>query len=532
MPSTDLPRPSTDPVRHPESASAPTRSKRAIMLLLLTVFLPGGAQIVAGNKALGRKAVTVTLTCWAVIVVLLALLLINRNILIGVFAQPWIQLMLVIVLAALSVGWLLLFLNTLVLIRPKLLAPGMRGIVSGGLVLAVLATSGILGYGSFIVNEGRNAIQNIFASGPAFAPVDGRYNILIMGGDAGENRQGLRPDSVSLLSVDAKNGHAAMISIPRNFQNAPFPKDSPMHEVYPAGFNCGDACIFNALYPTVQEKYADLYPGVANPAAQATVEAAEGITGLKVQGYVLIDMAGFAGFIDAMGGVSVNSGGWVPYNAKKWPNSTVNTHWFSPGEKKFNGKQALWFARSRDFTTDYHRIKRQQCLQQAMMSQFNPQTVLTRFTQIMNAGEELLETDIPQQQLGGFLTLADKARQTPFKSLTLGAPDFGSASKKFSTYPNFDLIGTRIDELIVSTNAPKATKAPTKKKTPAKENGTTSATTTTPSTSAPAEAEAVAPSTQPDGSAITEEYLVTLEQTGQNDLISELVMNNDQCSVS
>ncbi|GAA4373953.1 LCP family protein [Paeniglutamicibacter cryotolerans] len=521
MPVIDLPRPAADPVRHPESASAPTRSKRAIMLLLLTVFLPGGAQIVAGNRALGRKAVTVTLSCWALLVLLLALALINRNILISLFAQSWVQLLVVIVLMALAVGWLLLFLNTLVLIRPKLLAPGMRGIVAGGLVLAIFATSGILGYGAFIVNEGRNAIQSIFARGPAFAPVDGRYNILIMGGDAGSNRQGLRPDSVSLLSVDAKNGHAAMISIPRNFQNTPFPADSPMREVYPAGYSCGNECIFNALYPTVEEKYAHLYPGVKNPAAQATVEAAEGITGLKVQGYVLIDMAGFSGFIDAMGGVTVKSGGWVPYNAKKWPNSTVNTHWFSPGVKEFNGKQALWFARSRDFTTDYHRIRRQQCLQQAMMKQFSPQTVLTRFTQIMDAGEELVETDIPQQQLGSFLSLADKARQTPFKSLTLGAPDFGTASQKFSTYPDFGQIHTRIDELLASTNEPPASK-PT-----AKEGG--SAKPKKPGTAA---AEKTAPpSTKPDGSPITEEYLVTLEQIGRRDLISELVMNNDQCSV-
>ncbi|WP_306420800.1 LCP family protein [Arthrobacter sp. JCM 19049] len=131
------------------------------------------------------------------------------------------------------------------------------------------------------------------------------------------------------------------------------------------------------------------------------------------------------------------------YNGKKWEGTNINTHWFSPGEKHFNGKQALWFARSRDFTDDYHRIKRQQCLQQAIIAQITPQNVLSRFTTIMDAGEELVETDIPASQLGSFISLAEKARKTPFDRLTLGALTLSAPSPPTRTSTRSTSASTR-----------------------------------------------------------------------------------------
>lgn len=552
----------TDPVRNPEGASSSTRTKRAFFLLALTVFVPGGAQVVAGNRTLGRRALAVSITCWILLILTVALALVDRALLVELVARPMVQLGLAIVLALLAAGWIVLFINTLFLIRPSLLAPGMRPIVAVIAVVLMVITGGALGYGSYVLNTGRDTIQNVFATGPAMDPVNGRYNILLMGGDAGADRVGLRPDSMAVFSIDAKSGKTAVISIPRNLQNAPFPDSSPLKKVYPNGFNCGDECIINALYPTVENEHADLYPKAENPGAEAMMDAATGITGIKVQAYVLIDMAGFSKFIDAMGGVTVDSGGWVPYNAKKWEGTNVKTHWFAPGVHTFTGKQALWFARSRDFTTDYHRIRRQQCLQQAMINQFKPRTVLTRFSAIMAAGEQLLETDIPQDQLGSFINLADKSRKTPFKRLTLGAPDFGY---KFSTYPDYAQIHARVDKLLQEASGTPAPKSAAPSKTrddagasaTATGGGTSTATggAATGATSAAATAggagtgeatdgstkaaetiepgmdpDAV-PSTQPDGSPITEEYLVNLEINGQRALISQIAANNNECSV-
>ncbi len=322
------------PLRNPESISSPARSKRALILVVLTIIFPGSAQLIAGNRKLGRIAVTVTMLCWAVLILLAALYYINRSIILGWVAHPNFQLFLIVALSVLAVGWLIMFINTLFIIRPGMLAPGMRAIVSIFTLAAVVATSGIFVYGASILNTGRETIVKVFDEGPAFDPVDGRYNIAVLGADSGSNRDGVRTDSIALLSVDAKTGKSLMISVPRNFQKARFAKGTPMAAVYPDGYDCGDECLFNAIYRDAVDNHADAFPGsVKNVGAQAVMDALSGTTDLKVQGYVMVDMAGFANFVDALGGVTIDSGGWVPYNGKKWENSLVNTHWFAPGCK-------------------------------------------------------------------------------------------------------------------------------------------------------------------------------------------------------
>ncbi len=524
------------PLRQPETISSPQRSKRAMILVLLTIFFPGSAQLIAGNRKLGRIAVSITMLCWLAIIALAALYFIDRSIILGWVAHPNFQLFLIIVLGTLALGWLIMFINTLVIIRPKLLAPGMRAIVSVFTLAAVVATSGVFVYGASLLNTGRETITAVFDKGPAFDPIDGRYNIAVFGADSGDNREGVRTDVAALLSVDAKTGKSLLISVPRNFQSARFAAGSPMEKIWPNGYNCGDECIFNSIYRNAETEHADAFPDtVKNIGAQAAMDALEGTTGLPVQGYVMINMAGFEQFVDALGGVTINSGGWVPYNGKYYPNSTVRTHWFAPGTHTFTGKQALWFARSRDFTDDYHRIKRQQCLQQAIIKQVKPQTILSNFTSIMSAGEQLVETDIPAGQLGSFVSLAEKVSNEPMTRLTLGAPDF---ERSFSTYPKFDELQERIQSLIAKQNKPKEDK-PKKSKDSSKSaesEETTKASEESDDSTDVNNAPKLSNSddkefTKPDGSPITEEYLVNLEMAGYRTLISEIAANNDECSV-
>ena len=58
----------TDPVRYPSGAAAPVLTKRAFLLVLMTLLVPGSAQIVAGDRRLGRMALRVTLTVWVLAV--------------------------------------------------------------------------------------------------------------------------------------------------------------------------------------------------------------------------------------------------------------------------------------------------------------------------------------------------------------------------------------------------------------------------------------------------------------------------------
>ncbi len=524
----------TDPVRYPSGASAPVRTKRAFVLVLLTLFIPGSAQIVAGDRKLGRRALRVTLTVWALALLTLIIALVNRTMLLSIVTHPVGSLVVIVLLVALALGWAYLFLNTLRIIRPNLLAPGMRPIIAVVLAVSTVLASGSLGYIAYVLNVSRNAIGSIFDAGPAIDPVDGRYNFLMMGGDAGDDRTGRRPDSLSVISVDAKTGESAIISVPRNLQNAQFSEGSPMRTIYPDGYNCGDECLINAVNTEVTNNHQDLYPGVADPGAQATLEAVSGTLGITVQAYVLVDMDGFAKLIDAMGGIRIKAGGWVPISGPV----TDEAHgihgmpdgWIPAGDQHLDGFHALWYGRSREFVDDYARIARQQCVQQAMLKQLDPATLLTKFEDIANAGTKVVDSNISSNQLGSFVDLALKSKNQPVKRLTIGPPDFDAS---FSTVPDFDLIHAKVQELLKSANSPKADDAVVSPAgTPA---GAAAAAGPVsgrlPASQLPSPSADFTPvTTTPDGTPITIELLNGLKAQGDEQGIRDLVATNGQCA--
>lgn len=529
----------TDPVRYPSGASAPVRTKRAFVLVLLTLFIPGSAQIVAGDRKLGRIALRVTLTVWALALLTLLVALVNRTMLLNIVTHPVGSLFIIVVLVALALGWAFLFLNTLRIIRPTLLAPGMRPIIAVVLAVTTVIASGSLGYLAYVLNVSRNAIGSIFNAGPAIDPVDGRYNFLMMGGDAGDDRTGRRPDSLSVISVDAKTGESAIISVPRNLQNAQFSEGSPMREIYPEGYNCGDECLINAVNTEVTNNHKDLYPGVADPGAQATLEAVSGTLGITVQAYVLVDMDGFAKLIDAMGGIRIKAGGWVPISGPVTDEANgihgMPDGWIPAGDQHLDGFHALWYGRSREFVDDYARIARQQCVQQAMLKQLDPGTLLTKFEDIANAGTKVVDSNISSAQLGSFVDLALKSKNQPVKRLTIGPPDFDAS---FSTTPDFDLIHSKVQGLLTSSEAPKADDAMVSNNGPAA--GVVVAAGPAPGSlrgglpagqqPSPSSSDFTPVTTTPDGTPITEELLNGLKAQGDEQGIRDLVATNGQCA--
>jgi LCP family protein required for cell wall assembly len=523
----------TDPVRYPAGAAAPVLAKRAFVLILMTLLVPGSAQIAAGNRRLGRAALRVTFTVWALALVAVVLVLLSRSTLISLVTHPLSSLLLVLGLAALAIGWAALFINTLRLIRPVLLAPRTRPGVVVALVLALVLSSGSLGYAAYLLNVGRDAIGSIFSNGPAIEPSEGRYNFLMMGGDAGADRTGRRPDSLSVISVDARTGKTAIISVPRNLQNAQFSEDSPMRQLYPDGYDCGDECLINAINTEVTNEHQDLYPGVADPGAQATLEAVSGTLGIKVQAYVLVDMEGFSKLIDAMGGIRIRAGGWVPMSGNMIDEVNgihgMPLGWIPAGDQKLDGYQALWYGRSREFVDDYARIQRQQCVQQAMLKQLDPATLLAKFEDIAKAGTKVVDSNISAGQLGSFVDLAMKAKGQEMSRLTIGPPDFDAS---FSTVPDFDQIHARVRQLLGTPSAgaaedtirqPGTGAGPLSAAGPLQMRGTSPATSPSPSDFTPV-------TTTPEGEPITEEMLNQFKRNGDEQSIRNLVATNGQCA--
>ncbi len=508
--------PGKDPLKRSADGTFAQRARRALVLIGLTTLVPGGAQSVTGNHRLGRIGLTVTLINWTLIALVLVGLLVARELTMSLLFNPFLQTIGVFYLAALAVGWFILWLDTARIIHFVRLKSPARYIIAVVLVILMALTSGATAYGAFLLNASTSSLGSIFGSGPAVEESDGRYNILIMGADAGEGREGLRPDSISVASINADTGKIFLFSIPRNFQNAQFSSDSPLWEVYPNGYSCGDACIINSLYTEVTNNHSDLYPNAEDPGAAAMMDAASGILNLDVTGYVMIDMNGFAELIDAMGGVTVTTGGWTPYRGVR-PDGNWGNAWWEPGTHTFGGEDALGFARSRKWSTDYSRIRRQQCVQQAMLSQFDVPTLLTRFESILGAGEQMVETSIPRSQIGSFVNLGTKSQRHDMERLTIGPPDFDA---QFSTYPDFDQIHTRVHELLAEDGTPPSGAHVMQPYLGLylmqAENGDPTA-----------DWEPVP--TQPDGSEITKEYLMWAEDTGQTNLLTHAAKTNHQC---
>ncbi|ALU39564.1 transcriptional regulator [Kocuria flava] len=438
----------TDPLRHPEHAGRSARARRAWTLLASTLLVPGSAQLVAGRRATGRAALKVVVAAWAALLLALLSALAWRTPLVWVLTNSVTSLAVIAGLVGLAAGWAYLFADTLRLIRPGLLAPKVRRAVTLATVAAVLVTSGGLGWSAYLLSVARGAVSDVFAGGLPFRPSEGRYNILLMGGDADEDRTGLRPDSMSVVSIDARSGRTVSVSLPRNLQNTPFPEDSPLHEVYPEGFDCGDECILNALYTDVTNNHAELYPDAADPGAEAMKDAAEGITGREIQAYAMVDMSGFEQLIDALGGVTIDVGGRVPIGggtdlATGLPNEIFG--WIEPGVQHMDGYTATWYARSREGATDYDRQARQRCVQAAMLEQLNPVNVVARFQELAESGTQVVQTDIPGSQLGGFVDLALKAKEHELGQYAAGPPFYDPS---FPTYPDYAQFQADLDRVL------------------------------------------------------------------------------------
>lgn len=406
-------------MRDPDGLSPAMRTRRAFLLVLITLLVPGSAQIAAGNRRLGRAALRVWLGALAAVAAMLLLYAFDRSAVFGLVTRSWFLLLVVIVLVASAAGWLVLVVDAWRLARPAGLTGAGRGLLAAVTVVAVLASSGTMLVGARQVMAGHDLISGVFGGNTRSAAVEGRYNVLLLGGDAGSDRIGVRPDSLTLASIDASTGRTVMFSLPRNMQNIPFPDDSPMHAAMPHGFDCGDACLLNAVY-TYASEHKGLYPAsVKDPGAQATMDAVEGITGLKVNYYVLIDLKGFQSLVDAVDGITLNVNRRVPIGG----GSSRITGWIEPGKNKhLNGYRALWFARSREGSSDYERMARQRCVMTAMLQQVNPQTMLTKFRDVAKASAKVVSTDIPEADLGTFVELGLKAKKEKVTSVQFVPP--------------------------------------------------------------------------------------------------------------
>lgn len=420
------------PLRYPDTSSREFMTRRAWWLLGANFLIPGAGSTLAGNRRFGRFMLRFWLFNLTLFIIAAIMWFVLRGPLMFAFSTTLGLSLLAIYLFVVGALWALSTVDTLRLTRLIKIDPYARGLVAMIAIVCMMVPFFAAAWASALTNQAKGLVTSLFG-GPSAGvtmPANGRYNILLLGGDSGADRQGRRPDSISVMSFDAMTGSLVTIGVPRNLERFSF-ADGPMKDYYGGGLyeKCDvDVCYLNSVYTEVEVYHQDFYPDAeargSTPGIEATREAVEGITGLDIPYYAMVDMQGFADLIDALGGVDIEvkervglginddgSPGWEP------PSTYIE-----PGMQHMDGEIALWYARSRYESTDFARMERQRQLQEAIIQKFTPANISGKIGPVSQAISKVVTTDLPEGMAGVFADLALKSRSAGSQRLDLVPP--------------------------------------------------------------------------------------------------------------
>jgi LCP family protein required for cell wall assembly len=183
-----------------------------------------------------------------------------------------------------------------------------------------------------------------------------RLNVLLLGGDGGKDRTGIRTDSMTVASIDTKTGDTVMFGLPRSLQKFQMPPR--LRSRWANGYtgDPGDQGLLNELY-IIGERHPELEPGykTGQRGAHLLEDVIGYLLGLKINYYALVNLDGFRDIVDAMGGVRVHIEKRLPIGGEP-ERGIPPTGYLEPGWHKLNGGKALWYGRSRHADDDFHRM--------------------------------------------------------------------------------------------------------------------------------------------------------------------------------
>jgi LCP family protein required for cell wall assembly len=437
--------------RSADDRAESVRWRRAVTLMLMTLVLPGSAQLVAGNRRVGRWVLRIWAASVLLVLLVVGLSMLNHGVVFWMASNTYLLGFARILLIALAIAWALLLVDAWRLGEPlslrrnhRLAAAGLNGLICLGLAAVLL-------FSAHLVAIQRSLIISLSGDGIVTGAHDGRFNVLLLGGDAGVGRWGLRPDSITLASIDARTGRTVLIGLPRNMANVPFAKGSVMHKQFPHGFRCDD-CYLNAI-STWAEDHKQLFGKSKHPGVDATISAVEGVTGLEVNYWAMVNLRGFQDLVDAMGGVVLNVRSPIPVGGL----GDDVTGYIKPGKRRLNGHDALWFARAREGSDDYSRMARQKCVLNAIVTQISPQTAVRNFSKLAKASSQLIATNLPAGEFDRFMSLALKAKQEPISTLSLVPPLVNTGNPDFALIR--DKVASTIDHAEAKSDSSKSATA-------------------------------------------------------------------------
>jgi LCP family protein required for cell wall assembly len=279
---------------------------------------------------------------------------------------------------------------------------------------------------------------------PKPAPEQRKWTtFLLIGGDAGYQRSGLRADTLIAVSAQSNTGRAAIFSVPRNLQKFPLAGQAgAVYEIFPG--------ILNALYRFAQSR-PELFPGGEDPGATALKQTVSNLLGIQVHYYVLVDLRGFVEVVDALGGIRMTAPDTVDdltspaYPGEPWTDIRVT----GGTVVELDGRHALAYARSRSASSDYTRMVRQRCVLAAMARRIQSLRTFRSIARLSEAAKTFAATDIPRGRLPRIVRLLRGI--DPYRTLAVSftPPEYGVYAPDVDDYRATvqRLLHSRLDRL-------------------------------------------------------------------------------------
>lgn len=448
------------------------RAVRRARTAAVASLLPGVGHLIVGRRRAGLLLLAVSI---ALVVGLgAALVLLDASETERLAVKENVLLTIAGGLVAAGLLWCATILSAYRAARPPRMT-GPQALATRGLVAGVcLAVMAPLTYGASTVYAARDVLHETFRTDlveatdaqPAATPTptpaptpfadQDRVNLLLLGGDGESDRQGIRTDALILASIDTRTGRTALISLPRNLQNVPLRPGSALAAAYPDGYRD----FWFGLY-TAADSNPALMPHVRpeNAGAAAITDTAAYLTGVDIDYYALVNMAGFTKIVNALGGVTMNvrsgDGLPIPIGGSHAADGSVTAapHEEIPlGRQTLDGYHALWYARSRFASGDEERQARQRCLLTAIARQADPGSLLDTVRTFLDAAEQVLRTNIPAEVLPDFADLARLFGKTAQIDRVTILDVVGS-----SVNPDEDAIRLRVADAVAGALTPEAT---------------------------------------------------------------------------
>jgi LCP family protein required for cell wall assembly len=194
---------------------------------------------------------------------------------------------------------------------------------------------------------------------------EGQVNIIILGNDRRSGTSGTRTDTIMLLTLNTIEGTASVTSFPRDLW------------VYAPGLTM---LKFNTVW--ARGGYGVLF------------DTFEYNLGVRPDFYININRNVFVEVVDALGGIDV----YVPYPLS---DNTFAEGKFSveEGWVHMDGRMARWYVSSRNTSSDFHRLDRQQAVLRALFIRLFSLDGVNRAEEIYNHFSGLVQTNLTLNDL-------------------------------------------------------------------------------------------------------------------------------------